>query len=76
MAKKKKKPKVRQFKEGDIVQNIADDTFLVRVTQDADPSRESFHGETIAGKYREVGEHDMFWLKSRFELYKKQRNEI
>jgi len=81
MAKKRPKPQVetpmreskpkkrkRLFKQGDFVRNIEDESLIVVVTQDAEKGSQSFHGTCIRGDKRTIGEHDRFWLKTRFEV--------
>jgi hypothetical protein len=59
--------KVRKVKVGAELTNIEDSEFIIKVTKDFDPSKESFEGVVVSGgRHHRVGEHSMFWLKSRF----------
>jgi collagenase-like PrtC family protease len=67
---KPKKKKQRDFTEGQYVQNVEDPSFIIRVTKDAEKDKQSFEGVVVQADKRVVGEHDMFWLKTRFTVIK------
>ncbi|MEX0598200.1 MAG: hypothetical protein WD512_17055 [Candidatus Paceibacterota bacterium] len=62
------KKRKRAFKQGDFVRSIEDNSLIVIVTKDTEPTSQAFHGTCIRSDKRKVGEHERFWLKNLFEI--------